>query len=581
MNVTDFTQHPEITGLLERLHAHVRENPLVISDMIDGEGRQYVDLVQEGGGVWGVALLGYTYILEQMGIRFASMAGTSAGAINTLLLAAAARPEQKRTEKVIHELATKDLFDFVDGNRFARKTISALVRNESKLLLFLRGLLNLRTLTRRLGLNPGNRFKAWLIETIGKWEVRTTADLKAKMNSFPEDIRHRITGSVPQDFKFADIALIAAEVETGTKVKFPYAASLFFDNYSEANPAEYVRASMSIPLFFEPVIIPLPENVGDAWRELGHFGDPPRRAVLVDGGIMSNFPIDVFHRRSQIPFRPTLGVKLRTKAKVKAHKARVGRPKLFPFLNRNFSAARHLRDQEFIFSNPDYKHLVSEIDVGPHKWMNFALDAAAKQDLFVRGARAACDFLLHFDWENYKMLRAELLMKDIERSTAGAKRATGAAGKALRKAMSYRSIPLQEGHEQILLRRIQQVSPTSTPFHVLWIDDRPERNKGEKQLLCELGAHIRIDHASSSEIAENHLKSHPCDLVISDILRAGRPDEGTRFHQRLLQKGIDIPTIFYINHLDRSKGVPPGAFGITNSPEQLLHLVIDLMGRKG
>ena len=37
--------------------------------------------MQEGGGVWGIALLGYTYILEKMGIRFFSLAGTSAGAI--------------------------------------------------------------------------------------------------------------------------------------------------------------------------------------------------------------------------------------------------------------------------------------------------------------------------------------------------------------------------------------------------------------------------------------------------------------------------------------------------------------------
>ena len=33
---------------------------------MDKSGNYYVDLVQEGGGVLGIALVGYTYILEQM-----------------------------------------------------------------------------------------------------------------------------------------------------------------------------------------------------------------------------------------------------------------------------------------------------------------------------------------------------------------------------------------------------------------------------------------------------------------------------------------------------------------------------------
>src|SRR5690349_2013771 len=42
---------------------------------------EYVDYVQEGGGVLGIALIGYTYVLERLGFRFLKLAGTSAGAI--------------------------------------------------------------------------------------------------------------------------------------------------------------------------------------------------------------------------------------------------------------------------------------------------------------------------------------------------------------------------------------------------------------------------------------------------------------------------------------------------------------------
>ena len=65
---------PFISFLQEKF----KDEPLCVSDIRDKFGKQYVDLVQEGGGVHGVALAGYTYVLEKMGIGFMKMAGTSA-----------------------------------------------------------------------------------------------------------------------------------------------------------------------------------------------------------------------------------------------------------------------------------------------------------------------------------------------------------------------------------------------------------------------------------------------------------------------------------------------------------------------
>ena len=50
----------------------------VFSDVVDAAGHQYVDVVMEGGGVLGIALTGYTYALEQAGIRFLGIGGTHA-----------------------------------------------------------------------------------------------------------------------------------------------------------------------------------------------------------------------------------------------------------------------------------------------------------------------------------------------------------------------------------------------------------------------------------------------------------------------------------------------------------------------
>src|ERR1700709_2802299 len=84
----DFTNHPEVLNCVKQLEAAFPAGgkPFIVSDVLDAEGNQYVNLVQKGGGVLGVALVGYTYILEKMGIRFIRLAGTSAGAINTALM---------------------------------------------------------------------------------------------------------------------------------------------------------------------------------------------------------------------------------------------------------------------------------------------------------------------------------------------------------------------------------------------------------------------------------------------------------------------------------------------------------------
>ncbi len=109
--------------------------PICVSDIKDKFGNQYVDLVQEGGGIHGVALAGYTYVLEKMGIRFMKMAGTSAGSINTLLLNAVYTKQEAdelgkpgnyyetRSEKVLEYLANKPLTEMVDGHPMWRKLL--------------------------------------------------------------------------------------------------------------------------------------------------------------------------------------------------------------------------------------------------------------------------------------------------------------------------------------------------------------------------------------------------------------------------------------------------------------------------
>src|ERR1700692_35125 len=116
----DFVRHPGVIGCIETLKLKFGQNfeKLLVSDTIDQNGNQYVNLVQKGGGVLGVALVGYTYVLEQAGIRFLRLAGTSAGAINTPLLVVIGSKQETKSEKTLKYLCDLDFFNLVDGKPF-------------------------------------------------------------------------------------------------------------------------------------------------------------------------------------------------------------------------------------------------------------------------------------------------------------------------------------------------------------------------------------------------------------------------------------------------------------------------------
>ncbi|MFQ2704535.1 hypothetical protein ACK3ZF_16740 [Aeromonas caviae] len=57
-----------IKEVMNSVKVKIREDALdqkIYSDAIDEDGNQYIDIVMEGGGVLGVALIGYLYTLEE------------------------------------------------------------------------------------------------------------------------------------------------------------------------------------------------------------------------------------------------------------------------------------------------------------------------------------------------------------------------------------------------------------------------------------------------------------------------------------------------------------------------------------
>lgn len=412
LKITDFTtENIDVQNILHELKLkNVHEK--TFSDVLDTDGNQYVELVQEGGGVLGVALLGYTYVLEQMGLRFFSLAGTSAGSINAMMLAGQGDVSKEKSEKIIDALVNKNLFDFVDGDKHSKKLIEAILQNKGKFVLVYRVIRVIKTLFGDLGLNPGKDFLNWLINYLDEDEKFTLARLQDTFGKPPGNLIIREGVDKTTEGLQPRLAIITADLTTETKVEFPRMASLYWEDPSVIHPAKYVRASMSIPYFFEPFAIdniPQGEEAAKRWESMVSFrGKVPKKTYFVDGGVMSNFPIDVFHKRNTVPRLPTFGVRLgidRDQANT------ISSP--FNLFGAMFNSLRHLHDYDFILKNPDYSQLISKIDIGNHNWLNFNISDKAKLDLFVRGANTAAQFLNRFDWEKYKALRQSLIASKI------------------------------------------------------------------------------------------------------------------------------------------------------------------------
>ena len=113
---------------------------------------------------------------------------------------------------------------------------------------------------------------------------------------------------------------------------------------------------------------------------------------------------------------------------------------------------------------------------------------------------------------------------------------------------------------------------------LLWLDDHPAGNAWERALLRGFGTVITSVETTKSALA--CLDSESYDVVVSDMARPGDPKEGLAAIPEIRAYGGGIPLVFYIGNYDPAGGVPPRASGITNRPDELVHLLLDVLERK-
>jgi NTE family protein len=192
-----------------------------MSEREDGESKnreKYVDLVFEGGGVKGIALVGAFSVLEERGCEPQNMAGASAGAIVAALIAAGYTAAELR--KIIGELD----YDYFKDESW-----------EDRIPLAGRSL----SILKDLGVYEGEAFLAWMRNLLEAKGVQTFGDLVRREDT---ELRYRYKAQV-----------IASDVTERRLLVLPRdAPRLGVDDPDDLNVALAVRMSMSIPIFFEP-----------------------------------------------------------------------------------------------------------------------------------------------------------------------------------------------------------------------------------------------------------------------------------------------------------------------------------------
>jgi NTE family protein len=132
---------------------------------------------------------------------------------------------------------------------------------------------------------------------------------------------------------------------------------------------------MAIPLFFRPARCPDRIAGGKAW--------------LVDGGMLSNFPIEVFDRTDGPPRWPTFGIKLSARPSATNINEVRGIVSLSLAM---LSTMTGFHDRLHV-GRPDVLARTIFVDTGDVRATDFDLSRDAAEELYERGRNAATRFL--------------------------------------------------------------------------------------------------------------------------------------------------------------------------------------------
>lgn len=303
------------------------------------------DLVCEGGGVRGIGLVGAVDALAHAGYRFPRVAGTSAGAVVASLVAAL-QVAGEPLSRLVEVMRTIDYRKFLDRSLIGRVPLIG-------------GGLSLLTSD---GVYRGAYLEQLLAGLLGDLGVRTFGDLR--------------TGEQPEQFAWS-LVVTASDLSRRRLVRIPWDLPSYGLDPDDFPVAHAVHASSAIPYVFEPV------RVGGA--------------TWVDGGLLSDFPVELFDRPVAQPQWPTFGIRL---------SARPGIPPTHPV---HGPVSLGLAAIETLMSNQDNAYIddpctvrrtifVPADGVSP---IDFNITVQQREALYQGGLQAGQQFLQTWNYADY------------------------------------------------------------------------------------------------------------------------------------------------------------------------------------
>lgn len=322
------------------------------------------DLVLEGGGVKGIGLAGAVAAMTDHGWAPHRISGTSAGALVGAMAAAGAAGE--RLGEITARLDFRAVADLSGVGRLP------LV---GPALAFVGG----------QGLYEGEWLHTWVGRELAALGVHTFGDLRIDDPSLPPEQRYRLV-------------VTCSDLTLGQLVRLPWDYRSVYGLDPDTQPvADAVRASMAIPFLFRPTTLTNPRT--------------GVTSTLVDGGLLSNFPIDSLDRTDgREPAWPTFGVTITTAPKpgigdnvALFHSRWFDLPQPAPLrLLEQLVTTMILGRDQAVLNQPWVAARTIHVDAGAVGLLDFGITAARSRALFDTGRRAASGFLAQFDWEDYK-----------------------------------------------------------------------------------------------------------------------------------------------------------------------------------
>lgn len=141
------------------------------------------------------------------------------------------------------------------------------------------------------------------------------------------------------------------------------------------------------------------------------------------------------------------------------------------------------------------------------------------------------------------------------------------------RAIKRRDQKVSEDDRGRVLRRVCKAAGVVQGAAVVWMDADPRDTVEERAMLRFSG--VSLDLARSPEEALALLQEGDHDAVIARAPVAAALALATGMEQR----GAGRPLILYAGSAARGVGTPPGAFAVTDRPDELLHYLTDVLER--